>query len=149
MEIGQGTFLQAISVRHSGYNSHSGPVYLPFEVMDQNTDRGRFDPTKHKPIPSVIDAIAAETPERPFLSIPNEDHKYSSWRDISYGSFARAVDRCAWWLKEKLGESQSFETLSYIGPQDATCLIFLLASVKTGHNVGTMERSRFPDAAGD
>ena len=105
--------------------------------MDSNTDRYRFDPTKHKPIPSLIDAIAAETPERPFLSIPKDD-TYRSWRDISYGSFARAVNRCAWWLKEKLCESQSFETLSYIGPQDATYLIFLLASTKTGHNVGTM-----------
>ena len=117
--------------------------------MGQSTDRYRFDPTKHKPIPSVIDAIAAETPDRPFLSIPSQVDMYSSWRDISYGSFARAVNRCAWWLKEKLGESQSFETISYIGPQDATYLIFLLASIKTGHNVGALHRSSFVAAAGD
>lgn len=106
--------------------------------MGQGTDRCQFDHTKHKPIPSVIDAIAAETPERPFLSIPSKDDMYSSWRDISYESFGRAGNRCAWWLKEKVSESRSFETLSYIGPQDATYMIFLLASVKTGHSVGTI-----------
>ncbi|KAL8941350.1 MAG: hypothetical protein Q9216_002289 [Gyalolechia sp. 2 TL-2023] len=93
-----------------------------------------FDPIKHKPLPSNIDAIAVETPNRPFLSIPCGDDGQSGWRDISYYEFSRAVNRCAWWLKQEIGESSSFETLSYIGPHDATLLILLLACVKTGWN---------------
>ncbi|KAL8840324.1 MAG: hypothetical protein Q9170_001408 [Blastenia crenularia] len=102
--------------------------------MTQVTTQEGFDASTRKPVPGIIDTIAAETPERPFLVISSNSDPRSGWRDITYGSFSQAVNRCAWWLKETLGESQDFETLTYVGPQDPTYPIFLLACVKTGYN---------------
>lgn len=102
--------------------------------MGSSIKQTSFDPSKHEPLPSNIDAIAAETPNRIFLSIPHGDDGKGGWRDVTYSDFSRAVNRCAWWLKDEIGESRSFETLSYIGPHDATHLILTLACVKTGWN---------------
>lgn len=103
--------------------------------MDGRSPSRRFHHRQNKPVRTTIDDIAADSPGRPFISICRSDEVSAGWQDITYSDFSKAVNRCAWWMKQAFGESQKFKTLSYAGPQDLTYLILLLASTKTGHNV--------------
>lgn len=105
--------------------------------MTQHTSQYLHDTSKYESVPCAVDRIGTQTPGKPFISIPLDDDVRKGYRDISFDVFARAVNRCSWWLKQELGQSQSFESLSYCGPQDLRYLVLILASVKTGHNVGS------------
>ena len=62
------------------------------------------------------------------------------YEDISYSAFAKAVDRCSWWIQKELGRDVKSKTLFYIGPLDLRYLIVLLAAAKTGHIVNLLSR---------
>lgn len=116
--------------------------------MTQDTSQYLYDTSKYESVPCTVDRIATQTPGKPFISISLDDNVRKGYRDISFSVFARAVNRCSWWLKQELGQSQSFEPLSYCGPQDLRYLILILASVKTGHNVrSTRENFSIPTNA--
>ena len=89
----------------------------------------------HKPWPSLIDEIAARTPGRPFVSLPRSQYLEDGFPDITIGDLARAANRCSWWILQELKRSRSFETLTYIGPQDICYIIMLLAAAKTAYQV--------------
>ncbi len=109
--------------------------------MSINSPRYLQDTNMLEPVPFTIDRMATTTPKKPFISIPLDERDLGKgYRDISFGNFAQAVNRSSWWLKRELGQSQSFETLSYCGPQDLRYQILLLASVKTGYNVGSTSK---------
>ncbi|KAH8432828.1 uncharacterized protein LDX57_010457 [Aspergillus melleus] len=69
------------------------------------------------------------------VSIPCDSHDASAgYRDVSYGEFARAVNRAAWWIVETLGSrSSSFDALHYVAPQDLSYMVLAVAAVKTGY----------------
>ncbi len=48
---------------------------------------------------------------------------------------SQAVNVMAWWLEKEIGESSTFETLSYLGPPDLRYAIVFLAAVKCGYKV--------------
>ncbi|MCJ1280743.1 hypothetical protein MMC26_000060 [Xylographa opegraphella] len=48
---------------------------------------------------------------------------------------ANAVNRCAYWVEQKLGASSVFETLAYMGPSDLRYAIVFLAAVKCGYKL--------------
>ena len=51
-------------------------------------------------------------------SVPGSPHHVSQqFRDVSARTFARAVDRVAWWLDSELGKGSSFPSIGYIGPR--------------------------------
>ena len=87
------------------------------------------------PVPSLINKIATLRPNLPFVSLPRNDSPEEGYQDYTYQDIARAVDRCAWWIVENSGRSDTFKTLAYIGPQDLRCVLLVLASAKTGHKV--------------
>lgn len=89
------------------------------------------------PIPALIDELADLHPDQPMVSIPRENNDVSAgYRDVTYGEFARAVNRAAWWIVETLGStSSSFEALHYVAPQDLSYMVFSVAAVKTGYIV--------------
>ena len=90
-------------------------------------------------IPHIVDQIAHLQPEKPFISIPKSADIKDGCRDIGYGAFARAVNRCAWWMEGELGRNESVDdlkTVFYIGPLDIRYLVILLAAAKTGNIVG-------------
>ena len=94
------------------------------------------------PLPTLIDEIATRRPDRPFLSLPiNDDDLSEGYRDFTYSNFARAVDRCAWWIVSLLGRYESEEkrsetrTLAYVGPQDVRNALLMLGAVKAGYTV--------------
>ncbi len=95
------------------------------------------------PLPTLIDELAARRPNRPFISLPiNNDNLSARYRDFTYGDFAQAVDRCAWWIVEKLGrcgvegeDEDGRRILAYVGPQDVRYAVLMLGAVKGGYTV--------------
>ena len=84
-------------------------------------------------LPSLIDEIAHQDPERPYVSIPRTTNPQDGYRDISFSSFARSINRCSWWIEEQIGRGWNFETIAYMGPQDLIYAILVLSSIKTGY----------------
>ena len=100
------------------------------------------------PLPTLIDKIAARRPNRPFISLPiNNDDLSEEYRDFTFGDFARAVDRCAWWIISKLGRygveregKPERRVLAYVGPQDVRYAVLMLGAVKGGYTVRSVHR---------
>jgi thioester reductase-like protein/acyl-CoA synthetase (AMP-forming)/AMP-acid ligase II/aryl carrier-like protein len=86
-------------------------------------------------IPSLIDEIAEADPKRVFYSITRTSNPADGFRNITAKQFARAVDRCAWHIKERLGQGEGFPTLTYMGPQDLVYGIIIVASAKAGYKM--------------
>lgn len=91
----------------------------------------------HRLIPSLIDGFAKVTPFRSFCSLPCSCNPKDGFRDISYEEMAAAVNKLAWWIESRLGKSQTFESLAYIGTSDLRYAILAVAAQKTGHKVGS------------
>ncbi|ERF77177.1 hypothetical protein EPUS_06457 [Endocarpon pusillum Z07020] len=86
-------------------------------------------------LPVLVDEIAATDPERTFVSTPRSSDLADGFIDISYCEFAKAVNRCAWWLRKELGEHTEQKTVLYLGPLDLRYLIIILETAKAGHIV--------------
>ena len=96
----------------------------------------------HRIIADLIDQRAREDPQRPFWSLPRSSNLADGFRDIGYGSVARAINRTAWWLEEIVGKSTTFETLAYMGPPDLRYAVLTVAAQKTGHTVSRTSPAR-------
>jgi acyl-coenzyme A synthetase/AMP-(fatty) acid ligase len=84
----------------------------------------------------LIDGLAQTRPEATWAKIPKDELTYESgYRKVSYKMMANAINGLAWWIKDELGESQSFETLAYFGLWDPRYILLLLAAVKVGYKV--------------
>ncbi len=97
-----------------------------------NPDYGR------RLLPVLVDEIARNDPQRPFVSLPRSSNPEDGFEDVTYHSFANAINRAAWWLETKLGKSQNFEVLAYTGPSDIRYPIIAYAAVKAGYKVRPM-----------
>jgi acyl-coenzyme A synthetase/AMP-(fatty) acid ligase len=84
---------------------------------------------------ATVDEIADKSPEKTFACISLTSNVKDGYRDVTFGDFARAVDRTAWWLEGLVGKSRTFETLAYIGPSDLRYFILMLAAPKVGYKV--------------
>ena len=89
-------------------------------------------------VPSLIDQLAQDKPDSPWISVPVSSELSDGFRDINYYVFANAVNRAAHWIESNIGKSLRFETLPYIGPNDARYFILFAAAVKAGYKVGTI-----------
>lgn len=92
-------------------------------------DRGR------RLLPTLIEDIAANEPNRTFFEIPNGMKISSGFRAVRARDFVRGFDRAAWWIKELLGTDDRFRTLAYMGPQDLRYTFLMFGAIKTGHKV--------------
>ena len=86
-------------------------------------------------LPVYIDEVAQTNPSRPFVSVAKTSNALDGYFYVTFRAFSRAVNRYAWKLERKLGLSQSFTPILYIGPLDIRYLIVLFAAAKTGHIV--------------
>lgn len=90
-------------------------------------------------LPALVDEIAVSDPSRPIYSIARSADPADGFDDISFKVFARAINRCAWFLHETLGsgwdQETPFPTLAYLGPQDVMYGILTLAAIKTGYKM--------------
>ena len=84
-------------------------------------------------IPHLIDENAHNNASRTFCSLAKSSNIPDGFQDISYGAFANAINRLAWWIEGNLGKTSTFETLSYIGPPDLRYIVLTIAAQKTGY----------------
>lgn len=95
-------------------------------------------------LPVLVDEISRDDPERVFVSIARSSMPEDGFKDITYRSFANAINKAAWWLEENLGRSQNFEVLAYAGPSDVRYPIIVYAAVKVGYKVSQESPRVFP-----
>ncbi|KAJ5674190.1 NRPS-like enzyme [Penicillium macrosclerotiorum] len=101
--------------------------------MPQNQDRKAYDPAG-KLIPTILDELAANEPDRVYGTLPMSQTGYESGtRTITWRKLANAVNGIARWMTENLGPCENFETISYIGPHDMGHHIVCLAAMKAGY----------------
>ena len=86
-------------------------------------------------LPQLIDQIAKDDPDRALVSVPRGTDVTDGYEDVSFKRLATAIDRCAWWIDQKIGRSQDLAPIFFIGPVDISYLIVLFAAAKTGHVV--------------
>lgn len=68
-------------------------------------------------IPQILDNLASTEPDRIIYSIANFADGAHGFRQISARTFAKAVDKTAWWLHDQVGKPTSIQTVGYIGPR--------------------------------
>ena len=99
----------------------------------------RVTSQKKQLLNNLIDGLAQIRPESTWAKVPRDQSSYShGYRRISYKMMANAIDGLAWWIKEQLGESRTFETLVYFGTWDPRYILLLLAAVKAGYKVNEL-----------
>jgi acyl-CoA synthetase (AMP-forming)/AMP-acid ligase II len=86
-------------------------------------------------LPAVLDEIAASDPKRTFVSVPNSSDLSQGFRDIDYGTFGKAVDKYAGWLRTQFDADVGQHTILYLGPLDIRYLLVILGTPKAGHIV--------------
>lgn len=86
-------------------------------------------------LPAVLDEIATKDPQRTFISVPVSSDLSEGFRDISYGTFGKAVDKYAGWLRAQIGDSGRPKTILFYGPLDLRYLLVFLGTPKAGHIV--------------
>lgn len=90
-----------------------------------------------RPLTSVIDRLAVEIPDAPWVKLPtSEDVNSIAWRDFTWKQLSRAVDAMAHWIEKNLGPPAStVEQIAYTGVNDVRYPIVLFAAEKTGYKV--------------
>ncbi|KAK7745196.1 putative NRPS-like protein biosynthetic cluster [Diatrype stigma] len=86
-------------------------------------------------LPRLLDEIALSDPHRVLFSLTKTQDPADGFQDIDAKTFARAVNRCSWYIERSLGRGQDFPTLTYMGPQDLVYPLLVLACVKTGYKL--------------
>lgn len=126
---------------HTFLASHFCFLFCLLHIMGsiQPPDHGR------RLFPVVIDDYARTEPRKAWASIAKSTNLADGYRDIDYGTLANAINRCAWWIVERLGKGSDFQTIAYIGAADPRYFILLYGAIKAGYKVRTpsMFESRF------
>ncbi|KAF2807321.1 acetyl-CoA synthetase-like protein [Mytilinidion resinicola] len=85
---------------------------------------------------NVVDGLAKVKPHATYAYLPISPTGYEKgFRKLTYQKFANAVNGLAWWLTTQFGKSTSFETLTYVGPNDFLHNALILACAKTGYKL--------------
>ena len=99
-------------------------------ALYENSDYGR------RLLPSVLDELAKHNPDRLYAAIPRTGNISDGFSDVTVADLARCVDFTSRWLEDRVGRSNSFETITYIGVSDLRGVVVFLAAVKCGYKVG-------------
>ncbi|KAF2845610.1 acetyl-CoA synthetase-like protein [Plenodomus tracheiphilus IPT5] len=84
-------------------------------------------------VPSIIDDNARTQPNRACFAIPRCEALHEGLRDITWRTYANAINKMAYFIQREIGRSTSFETVMYLGFPDIRSFIVLVALIKTGH----------------
>lgn len=68
-------------------------------------------------LPHILDSVALESPDRVVYSVLNHTGGVYKLQHVSASTFAKAVDKTAWWLQSLVGTHPSIRPLGYIGPR--------------------------------
>lgn len=86
-------------------------------------------------LPTIVDEVAETNPSRPFATIALTANVANGFRDVTFKEIANGVDSMAYFLQERFGKSQNFETLCYLGSPDLRTPILFYAAIKCGFKV--------------
>ncbi|KAI0159794.1 hypothetical protein GGR57DRAFT_437983 [Xylariaceae sp. FL1272] len=86
-------------------------------------------------MPSVLDSLAQDTPDRVFAAVPKTNNVQNGFLDITFADVARMVNFLAWWLEDHIGHAQNFETVAYLGIADIRGPIVFQALMKCGFKI--------------
>ncbi|KAL8995489.1 MAG: hypothetical protein Q9169_004783 [Polycauliona sp. 2 TL-2023] len=97
-------------------------------------------------IPQILDALAAAEPDRIIYTIARLSDSNTDFVHINAGTFAKAVDKTAWWLQGQTNNAQGQKTntpqvVGYIGPHDIRHILLTYACVKAGCTVSKIYKS--------
>ncbi|KAK3988006.1 hypothetical protein QBC44DRAFT_293882 [Cladorrhinum sp. PSN332] len=84
-----------------------------------------------RPLSAVIDRLAQEVPDAPWVKIPTS----SGWKDFTWQQLQKAVDSMAHWIDQELGPPAGDEHIAYTGVNDLRYPITTLAAEKTGYKI--------------
>lgn len=68
-------------------------------------------------IPLTLDEMASAEPDRIIYSVATLSDISHELRHISARTFAKAVDKSAWWLHNQIGKPTLIQLVGYIGPR--------------------------------
>lgn len=91
-------------------------------------------------LPHVLDGHAKSTPDRLYASIPHSTDLSEGFHDITCGDMAGATNGFAYWIQDKIGRNDEFETLAYMGIPNLSTAVIFLAAVKCGYKVSIREK---------
>ncbi|PHH89621.1 hypothetical protein CDD83_5637 [Cordyceps sp. RAO-2017] len=84
----------------------------------------------------IIDHVAQTDPEAPWLEFPSSATDYAAgFTCITYRALANATNGLAWYLHDNIRAERPFQTIAYIGPNDARYAFILYACIKAGFKV--------------
>lgn len=87
-------------------------------------------------LPSIIDELARDEPNRAWASLPIDDYDLSQgFEDITYAAFANGINKLAHCIVKSFGRSEDFATIVYLGIPDIRYYMLLYAVCKTGHKI--------------
>ncbi len=84
-------------------------------------------------LPQIIDAYAEHEPDRIWGTQAKTNDIADGFNNITFKQLAHLVDYLAWYILEKIGPGQDFESISYIGSSDLRYCPFAWAAVKCGY----------------
>jgi hypothetical protein len=95
----------------------------------------KIQPIDHGPfgerlLPHVVESIAELDPSRVWASIPASSDVMDGFRDITLAEMLHAINFMCWWMEERIGSSQDFETVAYMGVSDLRYSVILVAAMK-------------------
>lgn len=79
---------------------------------------GSLEPYGRRLVPLEIEKQAKETPDRVLFSFTSTNKLEDPFTRVTISTFANAINRAAWFFESKLGKSEIFETVGYLGPSD-------------------------------
>jgi len=86
-------------------------------------------------LPQIADSFAQSKPETLWGSIARSSDFSKGFQDITFKQLAHAVNYTAWFIDGKLGRSNDFEAIAYMGAADLRYTVLALAAIKCGYQV--------------
>lgn len=92
-------------------------------------------------IVQTADELARSQPERIYATVSRSATDLADgFRDVTIREFVNAVNFMAWWIEERIGRSETFEVVAYMGVSDIRYAIVFFALVKCGYVVSPDHR---------
>lgn len=92
--------------------------------------------TRTYTLPSLVDKIAIQTPERVFAIIPSYNPEFpQGWQSITFQELVGAVNFTCCWIEQTIGHTEEAVYVAYLGGNDIRYAVFILACMKTGYIV--------------
>lgn len=87
-------------------------------------------------LPELVSKRAHEDPQGAFARVPAGPVYSNGFREVTNIQLRNAVNVAAALLLGTYGQSETFETLTYIGPADLRYFVIVLAGMIVGYKVG-------------